>query len=85
MAISRTGDAGGEARAETGRLYILSDTGIGGVGAWIDNHIIFRLMQSGDCRTTNRKGIEKEMANAGFAVADSRQVKGMIYTVIGKK
>ena len=68
-----------------GGLYILSDTGIGGVGAWIDNHIIFKLMSSGDCRTTNRKGIEKLMANAGFTVTDSRQVKGMIYTVTGRK
>ena len=68
-----------------GGLYILSDTGIGGVGAWIDNHILFRLMRSGDCHTTNRRGIEKMMAAAGFTVAESRQVKGMIYTVTGKK
>ena len=68
-----------------GGLYILSDTGIGGIGAWIDNHILFKLMKSGDCHTTNRKGIEKMMADAGFTVVDSRQIKGMIYTVTGKK
>ncbi len=68
-----------------GGLYILSDTGIGGIGAWIDNHILFKLMKSGDCHTTNRKGIEKMMAIAGFTVTDSRQIKGMIYTVTGKK
>ena len=68
-----------------GGLYILSDTGIGGIGAWIDNHILFKLMKSGDCHTTNRKGIEKLMAAVGFTVTDSRQVKGMIYTVTGKK
>ena len=68
-----------------GGLYILSDTGIGGIGAWIDNHIIFRLMRSGDCHTTYRKGIEKLMTTTGFTVADSRQIKGMIYTVMGKK
>ena len=68
-----------------GGLYILSDTGIGGLGAWIDNHILFKLARSGDCHTTNRKGIEKMMANAGFTVTDSRQIKGMIYTVTGKK
>ena len=68
-----------------GGLYILSDTGIGGVGAWIDNHILFKLMKSGDCHTTNRKGIEKMMAGAGFTVVDSRQIRGMIYTVTGKK
>ncbi len=42
-----------------GRLYILSDAGIGGIGAWIDNHILFRLATSGDCHTTNCKSIEK--------------------------
>ncbi len=68
-----------------GGLYILSDTGIGGIGAWIDNHILFKLMKSGDCHTTNRKGIEKMMASAEFSVTDSRRIKGMIYTVTGKK
>ena len=68
-----------------GGLYLLSDTGIGGIGAWIDNHILFKLMKSGDCHTTDRKGIEKMMNAAGFTVTDSRQVKGMIYTVTGKK
>ena len=42
-------------------------------------------MKSGDCHTTNRKGIERMMNAAGFTVTDSRQVKGMIYTVTGKK
>ncbi len=68
-----------------GGLYILSDTGIGGVGAWIDNHLIFRLMKSGDYRTTNRRGIERMMTDAGFDVTDSRQIGDMIYTVTGKK
>ena len=68
-----------------GGLYILSDTGIGGVGAWIDNHILFQLARSGDCHTTNRKGIERMMESVGFTVMDSRQIKGMIYTVTGKK
>ena len=66
-------------------LYILSDTGIGGIGAWIDNHILFKLATSGDCHTTNRKGIEKMMEDAGFTITDSRQIKRMIYTVTGKK
>ena len=70
---------------KNGGLYILSDTGIGGVGAWIDNHILFKLARSGDCHTTNRKGIESMMANVGFTITDSRQIRGMIYTVTGKK
>ena len=68
-----------------GGLYILSDTGLGGIGGWIDNHILFELMSSGDCHTTDRKGIAKMMEKTGFTIADSRQIKGMIYTVTGKK
>ena len=68
-----------------GGLYILSDTGIGGIGGWIDNHILFKIAKSGDCHTTNRFGIEKMMTSVGFAVTDSRQIKGFIYTVTGKK
>ncbi len=68
-----------------GGLYILSDTGLGGIGGWIDNHILFKLMSSGDCHTTDRKGIAKMMEKTGFTIADSRQIKGMIYTVTGKK
>ena len=68
-----------------GGLYILSDTGIGGLGAWIDNHIFFKLARSGDCHTTNRHGIEKLMTGTGFTVTDYRQIKGMIYTVTGRK
>ena len=68
-----------------GGLYFLSDTGIGGIGAWIDNHILFKLMNSGDCHTTNRKGIARMMEKTGFSVIQSRQIKGFIYTVTGKK
>ena len=68
-----------------GGIYILSDTGIGGIGAWIDNNIIFKLMTSGDCHTTNRYGIEKLMREAKFDLIDSYKVQGMVYTVIGKK
>ena len=66
-------------------LYILSDTGIGGIGGWIDNHILFRLARSGDCHTTNRQGIARRMEKAGFTVTESRQIRGMIYTVTGRK
>jgi len=68
-----------------GGLYILFDPGIGGISVWIDNHILFKLVKSGDCHTKNRKGIEKMMEAAGFTVTDSRQIKGMLYTVTGKK
>ena len=68
-----------------GGIYILSDTGIGGIGAWIDNHILFRLSRTGDCRTTNRRGIAEMMEKAGFSVIGSYQISRFIYTVIGRK
>ena len=68
-----------------GGLYILSDTGMGGLGGWLSNHIFFKLMKSGDCYTQNRKGIEKLMESCGFRIADSRQLERMVYTVTGKK
>ena len=68
-----------------GGLYILSDTGVGGIGGWIDNHILFPLMKSGDHHTENRHGIARRMEKNGFTVLEKQQVKGFIYTVIGRK
>ena len=66
-------------------LYILSDTGVGGIGAWFDNNILFKLMQSGDCHTENRKDLARRMEKNGFRKVKSKQLKGFIYTVIGQK
>ena len=66
-------------------LYILSDTGVGGLGAFIDNHILFPLARSGDCHTTNRKGIARMMEKTGFRVRECRQIQGFIYTVTDVK
>ena len=68
-----------------GGLYILSDTGVGGIGGWIDNHILFPLMKSGDHHAENRHGIARRMEKNGFAVVESRQLKGFVYTVMGRK
>ena len=68
-----------------GGLYILSDTGIGGIGGWVDNHILFKLMNSGDCHTTNRQGIARQMESAGFHVIGSEKIHRFVYTVIGQK
>ncbi|KLI32515.1 class I SAM-dependent methyltransferase [Brachyspira hyodysenteriae] len=68
-----------------GGIYILSDTGVGGIAAWIDNNILFKVMKSGDCRTENKEGISKRMLKNGFDVIDKKQIKGFIYSVVGKK
>lgn len=68
-----------------GGLYLLSDTGVGGLAGWLDNHLLFRLMKSGDCHTENRHGIAQRMAKNGFVSIEGRQLKGFIYTVTGHK
>ena len=68
-----------------GGLYILSDTGVGGIGAWIDNRILFKLSGSGDCHTTDRKGIAAMMEKTGFKVEEAYQIRTFIYTVAGRK
>ena len=68
-----------------GGLYLISDTGIGGIGGWIDNKLIFPLLKSGDARAENRHGIARGMRRNGFEVVEGRRIKGFIYTVAGKK
>ncbi|MGN1273408.1 MAG: class I SAM-dependent methyltransferase [Thermoguttaceae bacterium] len=68
-----------------GGLYILADTGLGGLGGWFDNHILFKLLRSGDCKIRNRFGIEKMMRKNGFEVLESYNLTWMIYTVVGRK
>ena len=52
-------------------IYILSDSGLGGFGAWFDNNILFKLLRSGDCKITNRKGIEKLLKKHNFEIINS--------------
>ena len=68
-----------------GGLYLLSDTGVGGLGAWFDNHIVFPLLRSGDCHTENRHAIAARMERHGFAVFINDRLTGLIYTVVGRK
>ena len=68
-----------------GGLYLLSDTGMGGLGGWIYNHVLFPLMKSGDCHTDNRQGIARMMERCGFRAVQQRQLQGCIYTVVGQK
>ena len=68
-----------------GGMYILSDSGVGGFGKWFDEHILFKLIKSGDCVTYNRKGIAKKMQSCGFKVIRCEQLKSVIYTVVGVK
>lgn len=69
----------------SGGRYILSDTGVGGFGQWIDNHLMFKLMHSGDYAAYSRHDIEKMMRQTGFEIETSEQLTKTIYTVVGKK
>ncbi len=68
-----------------GGIYILSDTGVGGIGGWIYNHIIFKLINSGDCHAANKNGISNLMMKNGFDVVENKKLGKFIYTVVGKK
>ena len=68
-----------------GGLYILSDTGIGGLGGWIDNTFLFPLLKSGDHHTENKQGVARRMEKNGFEAVKAKTLKGFIYTVIGRK
>ena len=68
-----------------GGLYIISDTGWGGLLAWIDNNILIKIVKTGDCKITNKKGLSRKMEENGFKVIRSEKLKFVIYTVVGKK
>lgn len=68
-----------------GGLYLLSDTGVGGLAGWIDNHILFHFLNSGDCHVESRRGIARRMAKNGFVDIQGRQLKRFIYTVTAHK
>ena len=70
---------------KAGGIYLLSDTGVGGLMGWLETLIVFNLMKSGDHHTANKNGIAKMMVKNGFQVMDKTQLTGFVYTVIGKK
>ena len=68
-----------------GGLYILSDTGMGGIPKWLNNHLFLRFMNTGDYAVYSKKEIGNMMLQSGFAVKESQQIKKMVYTVVGQK
>ena len=68
-----------------GGLYILSDTGMGGLPKWFYNHFLLKKANSGDYAMYTEKDIEQLMTNYGFSVRTSEKIHRFVYTVIGKK
>ena len=48
-------------------------------------HIIFKLINSGDCHAANKNGISNLMMKNGFDVVENKKLGKFIYTVVGKK
>lgn len=68
-----------------GGIYLLSDTGMGGLLGWIENRIVMPRLNSGDYMVHSMGHIAKMMENNGFQVSEKKQLTKMVYTVVGKK
>lgn len=66
-------------------LYILSDTGCGGIAKHFDNFIFKHFMRSGDYAVYSSKDIERMMIKHNFKAIETIKLSNYIYTVIGKK
>lgn len=66
-------------------IYILSDTGTGGISGWFDNNILFKIIHSGDYKSSGRKEIETLLKNEGFEILESYNLSRIVYTIISKK
>ena len=68
-----------------GGIYILSDTGMGGITAWLGNNIFYKFLNSGDFEVDTKEGISRKMQAVGFSVIRSEKIGKFIYTVVGRK
>lgn len=68
-----------------GGLYILSDTGYGGIPKWFYNQILLKVVNTGDYAVCSIKDIENLMTKTGFRIKESQKIDRFIYTVTGVK
>lgn len=66
-------------------LYLLSDTGMGGLPQWFYNHWLLKRVDTGDYAVYSRQNIADRMTAGGFQIVQAYNLRSMIYTVIGKK
>lgn len=70
---------------KNGGVYYLSDTGVSGIGAFIDNYLLFPFMKSGDFKCRGRKEVEKMVTKAGFTAVQGFKIARFIYTISAEK
>lgn len=66
-------------------LYILSDTGYGGVPKWFYNNFILKVANTGDYAVYSMKDIENLMIKSGFAINDAQKIDRFVYTIVAVK
>lgn len=70
---------------KNGGLYILSDTGYGGIPKWLYNQFILKAVNTGDYAVYSMKDIENLMIKSGFNIEESQKIDKFVYTVIAVK
>lgn len=68
-----------------GGLYILSDTGYGGIPKWFYNHFILKIANTGDYAVYSIKDIEKLMIKSGFEIESAQKIDRFVYTIVAIK
>lgn len=67
-----------------GRLILLDMT-VPALGRWLENHIIFRLMHTGDVHMYSLKEVESLYKNAGFKIEVLQGIGKMRFISSGRK
>lgn len=68
-----------------GGLYILSDTGYGGIPKWLYNQFVLKVANTGDYAVYSMKDIENLMTKSGFAIQDAQKIDRFVYTIVAVK
>lgn len=68
-----------------GGMYILSDTGYGGIPKWFYNQFILKAANTGDYAVYSIKDIEKLMTKRGFVIKDAQKIDRFVYTIVAIK
>lgn len=68
-----------------GGLYILSDTGYGGILKCFYNQFVLKVAKTGDYAVYSMMDIENLMTKSGFVIKDAQKIDKFIYTVVAMK
>lgn len=68
-----------------GGLYILSDTGYGGILRWFYNQFVLKVANTGDYAVYSMKDIENLMTKSGFVIKNAQKIDRFVYTIVAVK